>query len=173
MPAARPVANEERSDVNPSVMKVPRPPKSPVNGVDPLLEVEPVGVVSPGKVRLGSGNCDAIALPAEARTLESTEALDTTTEERTGINPSGSRGLNASLISSLDLIVVGVVVAVIVGAKVSLRPRPAAEVAEATVVVDDVATSNSSIPVPKFEVLNCALSNQYDTRIDIVQDCNE
>lgn len=154
MPAPRLVANEERRDVSPSVMRVPRPPKSPVNGLDPLFEINPVGIVIPGKVRLGGGNCDAIALPAEAKMLESTEALDTTTEEMTGINPRGSKGLNASLISIFDLIIVGVAGAVVVGAKVCLLPRPAAEVV-VVVVEDDVATANSIIPVPKFVVLNC------------------
>jgi hypothetical protein len=75
--APRPEAIEERIDESAFVMKLPRSPKAPVVVVDPLLEVDPVGIGSPGRDILGSGRAVAIALPPEAKILESTEALDT------------------------------------------------------------------------------------------------
>lgn len=158
--APRPAAKAERREVSPSVTRFPRPPKSPVSGFDPLFEIKPVGLGSPGKDLLGCGSPDAIAPPAEARTLESTDALDTMTDERTGTKPSGSRGLKASLFPSIGGVIVDKVVVVVAGAKVSLLPRPVE-------VVMGVVGANSIIPAPKFVVLSCTLSDKHDCRIVI------
>jgi hypothetical protein len=165
----RPDASEERREVRPSVMRLPRAPKSPVAVLDPLFDVKPVGVGSPGKEILGSGSWDAIALPAEARMLESTEALDATAEERAGINPKGSKGLKASLLPSFDGTIVAMAVRGISDIKISRFVRLVEVVLVDIVVVGDVVAvgANSMIPDPKFVVLNCQPRSQPELRIQL------
>lgn len=76
--APRPFKIEERIGVSPLVRKSPRAFRMPVDVEEPLsvrLGSEGKGILGSADNE-GSGSVDVIALPAEARTVPSTEVAD-------------------------------------------------------------------------------------------------
>jgi hypothetical protein len=144
LPPARPVANDVKRDVSASLIRVPTTPDAPVLEVDPLPGIKLVGIGSPGKDILCVGSSDVIALPAEARTLESTEALDTNTDEAAGSKPNGSKGLTCLLLTP-DGVMLGFASEIGVDPDVSRLATP---------VEVELPGENTTIPEPKFVVLN-------------------
>lgn len=146
----RPVANEVSRDLSASLIKLPKAPEVPVFEVDPLPGIKLVGFGSPGRDILGVGSSDVIALPAEARALESADALDTKTEEAAGTKPNGSKGLFCLLFSPEGRRVC-VASATGVDSDGSLLAMPTELEFEGV---------NSTIPEPKFVVLNYPRSDK-------------
>jgi hypothetical protein len=145
----RPVANEIKRDVNAFLINFPKTPEVPVFEVDPLPGIKFVGFGSLGKDILGVGSSDVMALPAEASALESTEALDTNTDEAAGTKPNGSKGLFCLLLTP-EGSTVCIASATVVDSAGSLLAMPAEL---------EFAGVNSTIPEPKFVVLNWTRSD--------------